>query len=109
LPLEDLFVNQSRVRVEGGQMLSAALLLGIVALATSVVVGEHGVTHLMRLRAERQALTEGAFVLLQRNQGLRSEIDRLRTDDLYLEELARRRLGLVRPKEFVYRFRGDER
>jgi hypothetical protein len=86
LPREDLFVTSSRVRVEGGQMLSAALLLGIVALATSVVVGEHGVTHLMRLRAERQALTDGAF-----------------------EELARRRLGLVRPKEFVYRFRDDER
>jgi len=33
----------------------------------------------------------------------------LRTDDLYLEGLARRELGLVRPNEFVYRFRSGDR
>jgi cell division protein FtsB len=90
-------------------MLSAALVLAIVALAASALVGEHGVAHLMRLRAERQTLADGAFGLLQRNEALRTAIERLRTDDLYLEGLARERLGLVRPKEFVYRFRGDER
>ena len=90
-------------------MLSAALVLAIVAVAASALVGEHGVAHLMRLRAERDALASGAFVLLQQNEALRNGIDRMRTDDLYLEGLARRRLGLVRPREFVYRFRGDDR
>jgi cell division protein FtsB len=97
------------VRVGGGQTLSAALALAILGIAASVAFGEHGVAHLLRLRAERRALADGAFALLQQNQRLRTEIQRLRSDDLYVEEQARRRLGLVRPNEFVYRFRGDDR
>ena len=44
---------------------------------------------------------------MERNARLRDEVRRLRADDLYLEGLARRQLGLVRPNEFVYRFRRD--
>jgi len=91
----------------GGQVLSTALVLAIVGVAASALVGEHGVAHLLRLRTERRALGQVAFALIQENQGLRQEIDRLRHDDIHLEELARRRLGLVRPNEFVYRFRRD--
>jgi len=93
----------------GGQVLGGALLLAIVAVAASALVGEHGIAHLLRLRAERCALGDATFALLAKNQGLRSEIDRLRGDDLYVEGLARRQLGLVRPNEFVYRFRRDYR
>jgi cell division protein FtsB len=89
----------------GGQVLNAALVLAIVAVAVSVLVGEHGITHLMRLAGERRELGEAAFMRLAENRRLRGEIEQLRNDDLYLEELARRQLGLVRPGEFVYRFR----
>ena len=88
-------------------MLSAALVLAIAGVAASVLLGEHGVAHLLRLGAERQALGSTAFARLERNQALRREIERLRSDDLYLEGQARRELGLVRPNEFVYRFRRD--
>ena len=86
-------------------MLTAVLALAIVAVAGSLLFGDHGVAHLLRLRAERQELGQAAFALLQQNNHLRSEIERLRSDDLYLEELARRQLGLVRPNETVYRSR----
>ena len=86
-------------------MLAAALGLAIVGIAVSTLVSEHGVAHLMRLRAERRALGDAAFALLAENERLRGEIERLRGDDLYLEGLARRQLGLVRPNEYVYRFR----
>ena len=89
------------------QVLNGALVLAIIAVAASAAVGEHGVAHLLRLRAERRALGDIAFGLLQRNQHLRREIERLRGDDLYIEELSRRELGLVRPNEFVYRFRRE--
>jgi cell division protein FtsB len=97
------------VRLGGGQVLSAALVLAIVAVAISSLVGEDGVAHILRLRAERRALGSAAFALLERNEALRAEIDRLRNDDVHLEGLARRELGLVRPNEFVYRFRSDDR
>jgi cell division protein FtsB len=93
------------VRSGVGQVLGIALVLASVGVAASVLFGESGIAHLLRLRAERRALGETAFTLLQRNAALREEITRLRSDDLYLEELARRQLGLVRPDEFVYRFR----
>ena len=88
-------------------MLSAALVLAIAGVAASVLLGEHGVAHLLRLRAERRALGQTAFALMERNARLRDDIQRLHADDLYLEALARRQLGLVRPNEFVYRFRRD--
>jgi len=91
----------------GGHALHGALVLALLAVAASAAVGEHGVAHLHRLRAERRALGDMAFALLQRNQRLRRDIERLRGDDFYVEELARRQLGLVRPNEFVYRFRHE--
>ena len=86
-------------------MLTAALALAIVAVTGSALFGEHGVAHLLRLRTERQELGQAAFTLLQTNPRLRGEIERLRSDDLYLEQLARRQLGLVRPNETIYRVR----
>ena len=91
----------------GEKVLGAALVLAIAGVTGSVLFGEHGITHLLRLRTEQRQLADVAFVLLDRNEKLRTEIEGLRRDDLRLEELARQRLGLVRPGEFVYRFRPD--
>ena len=99
------FRYQSRVRMGGGQVLTAALMLAIVGVTASAALGEHGIAHLLRLRAERRTLGDAAFSLLEQNRRLRDQIARLRTDDVYLEGLARRHLGLVRSNEFVYRFR----
>jgi cell division protein FtsB len=93
------------VRRGNGQVLTVVLALAILAVTGSTLFGEHGVAHLLRLRSERQELGQSAFALLQTNNRLRSQIQRLRTDDLYLEELARKQLGLVRPNEIVYRAR----
>jgi cell division protein FtsB len=89
----------------GGQVLTAALVLAILGVTASALIGEHGVAHLLRLRAERRALGETAFGLLEQNRRLREAITRFQSDDVYLEGLARRQLGLVRPNELVYRFR----
>ena len=96
-------------RMAGGRMLSAVLLLAIATVTASALVGEHGVPHLIGLRAERQELGRTAFALLEENTRLHEELARLKDDNLYLEELARRQLGLVRPGEIVYRFRSSSR
>jgi len=97
------------VRSEGGRVLTLVLALASLGVALTTLFSEHGIAHLLRLRTERQALRQAAFTLVQRNNGLRSDIERLRSDDLYLEELARRQLGLVRPNETVYRFQRPPR
>jgi cell division protein FtsB len=90
------------VRWEQG--LSAALILAIAGVTFSALFSEHGLTHLLRLRAERRELGRSAFALLEQNHQLREEVQRLRSDDRHLEQLARQPpLGLVRPNELVYR------
>lgn len=93
------------VRATGGQLLTGGLWLAIVLVAASGLLSPHGISQLHRLQAERQELGERAVELVQLNQALRTEIHRLQSDRLYLEGLARRELGFVRPNETVYRFR----
>jgi cell division protein FtsB len=80
-------------------------MVGIAAVATSLLAGSDGMARYMALRAERQEFGGAAVRRLQENTALRAEITRLRTDPRYLEAMARKHLGLVRPDEYVYRFR----
>ena len=97
------------MRGSGGRLLSVLLTLSIVGVAASAVFGEHGISHLVHLRTEREQLAQSTFSLLQANDHLRNQIRRLHSDDLYLEELARRQLGLVHPDETIYRLRRPTR
>lgn len=80
-----------------------ACAIALAAFAAVAVRGEHGLLDLLRLRAEQGELERSAFELQQENQQLRKRIDKLTSDDRTLEELARRRAGLVKPGELVYR------
>jgi len=83
--------------------LLSACALGLVALAVVAVVGDHGLLHLRRLQAEQHSLDQTAVQMQQRNQALGERIQRLQSDERYIERLARERLGLVKPGEIVYR------
>jgi cell division protein FtsB len=87
-------------------MALAALVALAALLSTFTIFGTRGVAHLLNLHAQRRALGEHAFALLQGNRILRDRIGRLRGDERYLEALARANLGLVREGEIVYRFTG---
>ncbi len=88
----------------GGAAAIIGLLVAIATVAGSAILGADGVTRLLHLRAERQELGQAAVERLQANAALRAEIARLRSDPKYLEALARKRLGLVKSDEMVYRF-----
>jgi cell division protein FtsB len=81
-------------------LLTALILLFFVY----TIVGERGAIHLWRLRGEKITLDEKNYRLQKENEALRQRISRLRTDDLYLEQVAREELNLVRPGEVIYRF-----
>ncbi len=97
--------TETLVRWSGGQAVTIVLILAIALVLGSLLLMPDGVPSLLALRRERQRLGEEAVALLQQNDALREQIHQLRTDDRFLEELARRELGLVRPDEVVYRFR----
>ena len=85
-------------------LLTALILL----LFVYTIVGERGAIHLWRLRGEKITLDEKNYRLQKENDALRRRISRLRTDDLYLEQVAREELNLVRPGEVIYRFPSTE-
>ena len=79
---------------------------GLILLVFAAVYGEHGLIHLLRMHSEQRELEHTAFDLQQQNERLRERIQRLQSDDHYLEKLARERLGLVRRGEILYRLTG---
>jgi len=78
--------------------------IGVLGLcAVSAVFGSGGVVHLRRLQDEQAQEEATAYALAQRNNNLRDHLQRLETDDAYLEKVARERLGWIKPGELVYR------
>ena len=76
----------------------------ILLLFVYSLVGERSAIHLWRLGGEKNTLDEQNYRLQKENESLRKRISRLRTDDFYLEQVAREELNLVRPGEVIYRF-----
>jgi len=74
--------------------------IGAAALLAGVLVAlSHQYAKTYALAREEARLEQRRRDLIGDNARLREEIGRLRTDDRYLEEIARRQLGLVRPGE----------
>lgn len=80
-------------------VLSAAILTFVVYLITS----RDSFKKSGELEQEIQRLQHEISVLEDENRLLRQKKDRLETDPAYIEDEARKKLGLVRPGEVVYR------
>lgn len=65
---------------------------------------ERGLFHYLQLKKQITALTEENSRLEARNTELTEDINRLRSDDKYLEEVARKKHGLLRKDETVFEF-----
>ena len=81
------------------------ILLGTVAFLWLVFAPNRGFVHYQRLKNQVDALARENKVLAERNDQLRKEIERLQTDEAYLEELARQKYDLLRENETVYKFK----
>jgi cell division protein FtsB len=86
------------------QFCLVALLVGYAFLAASTLVGERGLLHLWKLRQEQRELQAEAFARLRENEDLRNRIERLQTDDDFLEKVARETLKFAKRGELIYLF-----
>jgi len=84
-----------------GHVLGGAALIALFAVAA--VYGDHGLAHLLRMRAEQHELERMVFERQQRNEQARERLRKLQGDDRYIEKVARERLGLAKPGEIIYR------
>ena len=84
------------------------IILPIVIITGLLTVfGERGLIKAYRLANERDEIRAKVEKLRRENQYLRGELASLRSDKHYIEDMARRELGLVREGETVYRFREE--
>ena len=88
---------------------SLTALALLCLLASWLAFGDRGLIYVYKKDKERQVYLERIDELKKENQRLMEEIDRLRNDSDYIEETARKELGMVRDGEVIYRFTGDSK
>ena len=86
-----------------------SLIFGVVLvmLILSALLGRQGPNDLVALQSHRAALEGRRDQLAADNAAFRTRVQKLRSDDRYLERLIRRELGYARPDELVYKFADD--
>jgi cell division protein FtsB len=83
-------------------LITICLLVFIAVMLGYAVFGNRGVLRILQAERQRQQLEEQLAALQQEQQQLRDEIERLRNDKDYWEQLAREKLGMVREGELIY-------
>jgi cell division protein FtsB len=80
---------------------------GILVLSLAfifvILFSENGLLDLIRMKRQVRNIEAASKSLAEENARLKGEIERLKTDDKYLEEMARKRFGFIREGEKVYR------
>lgn len=77
----------------------------MTALMLIILFGDNGLVELNRLRNTHRSMLETNAGLTQENVRLYRAIDRLQNDPGYVENIARRELGMVRPDEMIFKFK----
>jgi len=80
------------------------MLISLLVLGSLTFFGEKGIFNLLRFRKEVVRIKERNSQLEEENQKLKEEIKRLQGDKRYIEEIARRELGMVKEGEIIYQF-----
>jgi cell division protein FtsB len=76
-------------------------------LVLNVLAAPQGPGDLLALRRHRAELEAREANLAAENAMFRTNVQKLRSDDRYLQTMIRRELGYARPDELVYKFAGD--
>jgi len=66
--------------------------------------GDKGIMHLLRLQKEWGRIKEANVKIEEENRKLREEVKRLQYEKRYIEEIARKELGMVKEGEVIYQF-----
>lgn len=82
----------------------AWLILIVLLMLAFAIFGDRGVLRTIQSDRHRAELKKELQTLQEEKQRLREEISRLRKDKDYWEQLARKKLGMVREGELIYQF-----
>ncbi len=82
-------------------MLFAFVILVLFSMLLLIAFGDNGIVDLHFLRKERDRLLEKNENLAKENLILYSEIERLKNDSKYIENIARQELGMIGKDEVI--------
>jgi cell division protein FtsB len=80
------------------------LIFLLIALFYVLFFGEDGIFAYIRLKKEIKDNVARMRVIEEENLKMKRELERLKNDKEYLEEIVRKKYGLIREGEKVYRF-----
>ena len=79
------------------------LLVLATVLTLTMIYSENGWLNLRELRLQKEQLHAANEELREKNRRLMLRIERIKKDPKYMEDEARKKLGLIRPDETIYR------
>jgi cell division protein FtsB len=91
--------RRARIEKYRRRLIWAAVLFG----AYSLLAGPHGYLHYRGLKHKHTELQQERRLLAARMVDAQQEVQRLQTDTLYIEKVARERYGFAREGERVYK------
>ncbi|MFH1090930.1 MAG: septum formation initiator family protein [Pseudomonadota bacterium] len=91
----------------GKKTIAVLLVVLGVFLGLLLVYGDQGLMWLGDLRQERDQLKVMNDELREENRRLLLQIEKLRTDRKHIEDEARKKLGLIKPNETIYRLKEE--
>jgi cell division protein FtsB len=97
-----------RMRLFGRVAMLAGGVFAVV-LGVAFFFGDMGVFKYLQMRDHSRQLEQELKDLERANAELKTEIKRTQNDPVRIEELARERLGFVRPGETVYQIVKDQK
>lgn len=89
-------------------ILIALTVLLMSSLLIFIVFGENGLVDLNRLKTERDYLLQKNKALTKENLSLYREIERLKKDPEYVENVARQELGVIGKDEVILKTPKDK-
>jgi cell division protein FtsB len=84
-------------------ILIAVVILSLFSLLLFIVFGENGLADLNLLKTERDGLLKQNEELVQKNLSLYREIERLKNDPKYVEDVAKQELGVIGKDEIIFK------
>jgi cell division protein FtsB len=80
------------------------ILILFLILGLLTFFGDKGILHLLRLQKDLVRIKEMNIKMDEENRKLREEVRRLQYEKRYIEEIARKELGMVKEGEIIYQF-----
>ncbi len=90
------------------KILIAFALLVLFNFILVIIFGDNGLVDLHLLRREKENIVRKNELLQKKNMTLFREIDRLKHDPQYIENVARQELGMIGKDELIFKLKDKD-